>query len=71
MRYELVEVGVVMMEEACHFGVGFGVSNAQARPSVSLFLLPANPDVELPTILQHHDAICLHFAMLPSMITMD
>jgi hypothetical protein len=28
-------------------GVGFGVSNAQARSSVTLFLLPANPDVEL------------------------
>jgi hypothetical protein len=27
--------------------VGFGVSNAQARPSVSVFLLPVDPDVEL------------------------
>jgi hypothetical protein len=27
--------------------MGFGVSDAQARPSVTLFLLPMNPDVEL------------------------
>ena len=28
-------------------GVGFGISNAQARPSFSLFLLPVDLDVEL------------------------
>jgi len=28
-------------------GVGFEVSDAQARPHVSLFLLPADQDVEL------------------------
>ena len=28
-------------------GVGFGVSNAQVKPSISLFLLSADPDIEL------------------------
>jgi hypothetical protein len=28
-------------------GVGFGLSNAQARPNDSLFLLLDNPDVEI------------------------
>lgn len=28
--------GVVLMEEVCHWGLGFGVSTAQARPSLSL-----------------------------------
>jgi hypothetical protein len=31
-------------------GVGFEVSEAQARPSVTLFLLPADPDVGLSAI---------------------
>jgi hypothetical protein len=26
-------------------GIGFEVSNAQARPSVTLFLLPVDPDI--------------------------
>ena len=36
------------MEEVS-LGAGFGVSNAQAKPSRSLFLLPANPNVKLLT----------------------
>lgn len=28
-------------------GVGFGILNVQARLSVALFLMPADPDVEL------------------------
>ena len=48
---------------------GFEVSEAQARPSVTLFLLPANPDVELsatfPALYLPHDA------MLPTMMIMD
>ena len=27
---------VTLLEEVCHWGMGFRVSNAQARPSVSL-----------------------------------
>ena len=34
-RYGLVEVGIVL-EEVCHWGVGFEVSEGQARPSLSL-----------------------------------
>ena len=30
--------------------VGFGVSDGQARPNVTLFLLPENPDIELSAI---------------------
>ena len=42
-----VGVGVALLEEVCHWGVDLEVSEAQARPSVTLFLLLANPDVEL------------------------
>lgn len=35
-------------------GLGFEVSEAQARPSGLLFLLPANSEVEVPVPLQHH-----------------
>jgi hypothetical protein len=38
---------VALLEEVCHWGWALGVSNAQARPSVILFLLPAYLDVEL------------------------
>ena len=46
--YDLVEVGVALMEEVC-LGVGFEVLEAQARPSMSVSLssMPADPDVEL------------------------
>ena len=49
--------------------VGFEVSEAQARPSVALFLLPANPDVEFSAT---SPAPCLpHDAMLPTMMITD
>jgi hypothetical protein len=35
-RCVLVGVGVVLLEEVCHWGVGFEVLDAQARPCVSL-----------------------------------
>jgi hypothetical protein len=42
-------------------GVGFEVSDAQARPSVSLFLLPANLDVEfLVPSLAPYLPVCHH-----------
>lgn len=44
-RCSLVGVGEVLLEE----GVVFGVPNTQARLSVSFFLLPADPDVEIST----------------------
>ena len=46
-----------LVEGSMSLGVGFEVSNAQARPSVTLFLLPEDPDVELSAPLQHH--VCL------------
>ena len=63
-KHDLVEGGVSLE-------VGFGVSNAQARPSDSPFLclLPADLDVELSATLQDH--VCLHATMLPTMVTMD
>jgi hypothetical protein len=41
--------GVALLEEVCHRGVGFEVSNTQAIPSMthSLLLLPVEQDVEL------------------------
>lgn len=45
-------------------GVGFEVSKAQARPSGSLFLLPADLDIELsatsptPHLPAYHHAPC-------------
>jgi hypothetical protein len=43
-------------------GVGFEVSEAQARPNVTLFLLPADPDVELSAPFPAH---CLPVCFLP------
>jgi hypothetical protein len=48
-RYSLVGVGVAFLEEMCHCRWGFKVLDAQARPSVSPFLLPTDQDVELST----------------------
>ena len=42
-------------------GVGFYISEDQARPSASLFLMPLDLDVDL--LLQHH--ICLCATMFP------
>ena len=42
-------LGVTLLEEVCHWGVGFEVSDVQARPSVSHFLLSANPDIQFST----------------------
>jgi hypothetical protein len=49
--------------------VDFEISEAQARPRVSLFLLPMDPDVDLSAPLQHH--VYLHVAMFPSGMSMD
>jgi hypothetical protein len=35
---------VALLEELCHWSVGFEVSDAQAKPRAFLILLPANPD---------------------------
>ena len=47
--YGLVGRGVVLMEEVCHWGVGFGVAETKARPSElhNVFLLPLDLDIEL------------------------
>jgi hypothetical protein len=45
--------------------MGFGVSDAQARPSV----LPSFPAPMDQLFLQHH--VCLHATMLPAMMIMD
>ena len=47
----------------CVTGHGLEVSEAQARPSVSLFLLLSDPDVELSATLQHH--VCRCATMFP------
>ena len=50
-------------------GEGFRASKSKARPSVFLFLLSADQDVELSAPLQHH--VCLCATMLPDMMVMD
>ena len=39
--------GVALFEEVCHWGWVFMFQMLKLVPSVSPFLLPANPDVEL------------------------
>jgi hypothetical protein len=48
-RCGFVGVGVALLEEVCHCGMGFEVSYAQAILSVvySLLLLPSDQDVDL------------------------
>ena len=58
-RYDLVGGSVSL-------GLSFGVSNVQARPSGSLFLLLTDPDVELAAPLQHH--VSLNATMLPTLV---
>jgi hypothetical protein len=48
--------------------VGFEVSNAQAKPSVSLFLLLEDLDVEL-SALHHHVFNTMFACMLPCFST--
>ena len=49
-------------------GAGFEIFETQARLCVSVFLLPADPDVELSAL---SPAPCLHAAMLPTVMIMD
>lgn len=46
-RYGLTGVCVVLFGGRASLKVDFGISNAQARLSVSLFLLPDDSDAEL------------------------
>lgn len=46
----LLELCVVLFGGRASLKVNFGISNAQARLSVSLFLLPDDSDVELSII---------------------
>ena len=46
-RCSLVRVSIALLEEVCHWGVGFGVSKAEAGTRVSPFLLFLDSDVEL------------------------
>ena len=39
--------GKILLEEVCHWEWALRFSEAQARPSDSLSLLPVDPDVEL------------------------
>jgi hypothetical protein len=51
-------------------GVGFEVSEAQARPSGSLSL-PAAWSSGCRTLSQFSCIVCLNAAMLPTMVIMD
>ena len=57
-RCGLAGVGVVLLKEVCHLGVGIEVLYAQTTPSVahSPLLLPVDQDVELsaPSPACHH-----------------
>jgi hypothetical protein len=41
-RCRFFKVGVTLLLEVCHWTVGLEISKAQARPSVSLFLLSSD-----------------------------
>lgn len=55
-----------MLEEVCHWRVGFEVSDAEDRSSVSV---PAYLDVEFSGILQSH--VYLNACIFPMMTIMD
>lgn len=57
----LLDIGVASLEEVS-LGVGFRVSNAQARCSVSLFLLSADLDSELSATFTAHCLPACHHA---------
>jgi hypothetical protein len=49
-RCGLVGVGVALLKEVCHWGMGFKVSDAEVRSAAHvLFLQPADPVVEYST----------------------
>ena len=45
--------------------VGFGVSNAQARPGVALFLLPIDQGVDLSSYLSSTMSVCMLLCFQP------
>lgn len=71
-RYGLAAVGVALLEEMNHYGVGFEISNAQVQSSMPLTHNAAcGSKCRIPShlLLQHH--VCLHVAILPVMMTVD
>jgi hypothetical protein len=67
-RCGLVGVGVTFWRKYITVGAGFEVSR-YATMVYSLLLLPEDQDVEFPALLQH--SVCLHNAMLHTMVIMD
>ena len=63
----LVRVSVAFLEEVCYCGWPLRFQNPNGAQCHSLFLLPADPDVESQRLLQHH--VCPHATMLPAMVT--
>jgi hypothetical protein len=52
--------GYSFVRGSLSFGVGFGVSNVQAKPNVSSYLLLMDPDVELSAAPVPCLAVCPH-----------
>lgn len=67
-RCGFVGVAVGLLEEVL-LDVGFGVSEALARPRVSLFLLRVDLHVKLPDTSPAHAFLCP--AMFPNTMKMD
>lgn len=62
-RCGLVVVDMVLLEEVCHWVLGFGVWNAQARPSDSLSSCSLlDPDVEFSATSPEPSLLICHFA---------
>lgn len=59
-------LGAVLLEKVCHF---MDFKSPSQALWLSLFLLPVDPSVELSANSQHH--VCMHAAILPTMVTMD
>ena len=51
--------------------LGAGFKDSDIEMCYSLFLLPADPDVELRSQLPLHHHACLYAAILPILITID
>lgn len=68
-RCGLVGVGVAILEEVHHHGVGIEASETQARPSTSFTSCCLLIEVRTLFLLQDH--VCLHVTILPTMMIMD
>lgn len=66
--YRLLGEGVALLEDGCHCGWSLRFQKLKSEP-VAHFLLPADPEIDCQLLPQHY--ICLHSAVLPTMMKTD